>query len=142
MADALTYAKRYSPKLIVGVATLTGAAIAALGLRASALFTTEETLEKQVRALGEESGDYVWPLPLWKEYEEDIKGTFADLNNTGKSRWGGAITGALFLKQFAPGYPMVYLDIAPRMTSIEGEFLAKGATGVPVRLLAKMLEQM
>lgn len=142
MADAFTYAKRYNPKLIVDAATLTGAAEAALGNRASALFTTNEKLEQQVRKLGEESGDYVWPLPLWKEYEEDIKGTFGDLNNTGKSRCGGSITAAVFLKQFTEGYPWVHLDIAPRMTSIEGEFLAKGATGVPVRLLIKMIERL
>lgn len=142
MADAFTYAKRYNPRLLIDAATLTGSAVAALGLRASALFATDEKLEQKIRELGEESGDYVWPLPLWKEYEEDIKGTFADLNNTGKSRYGGAITAALFLKQFTDGYPWVHLDICPRMTSIEGEFLAKGATGVPVRLLIKILERM
>ena len=142
MADAFTYAKRYDPKLIVDAATLTGAAVAALGLRATALFATNEKLEQKVRELGEESGDYVWPFPLWEEYEEDIKGTFGDLNNTGKSRYGGAITAALFLKQFTEQYPFVHLDIAPRMTSIDGDFLAKGATGVPVRLFVKILEQM
>ena len=142
MADAFTYAKRYNPQLIVDAATLTGSAVVALGLRASALFATNEKLEKNVRDLGEESGDYVWPFPMWSEYEEDIQGTFGDLNNTGKSRWGGAITAALFLKQFTEQYPFVHLDIAPRMTSVEGEFLAKGATGVPVRLFVKIIERL
>ncbi len=140
LADALTYAAKYKPSLVVDVATLTGAALAALGERASALFTTDEKLEKEFRELGELSGDFVWPLPLWEEYDEEIKGTTGDWSNLGKTRYGGAITAAAFLKQFAVGYPWVHLDIAPRMTSIEGEFLAKGAAGTPVRLLVKLLE--
>lgn len=141
LADALTYAAKYKPSLVVDVATLTGAAMAALGERASALFTTDEKLEKDFRELGELSGDFVWPLPLWEEYDEEIKGTTGDWSNLGKTRYGGAITAAAFLKQFAIGYPWVHLDIAPRMTSIEGEFLAKGAAGTPVRLLVKLLEK-
>lgn len=142
MADALTYAKRYNPRLIIDTGTLTGAAAVALGNRATALFANDEKLIQMVRNLGEESGDYVWPFPLWSEYEEDIQGTFGDFNNTGKSRYGGAITCALFLKQFVEkNCPWIHLDTAPRMTSIEGEFLAKGAAGVPVRLLVKLLEQ-
>lgn len=144
LADALTYAKRYTPQLVVDVATLTGAAEVALGQRASALFTGTHELEDQFRAWGEESGDYVWPLPLWDEYEEDIQGFFGDWANTGtgKTKGGGAITAAVFLKQFAEGYPWVHIDIAPRMTAIEGEFLARGAAGAPVRLLVRMLEKM
>jgi leucyl aminopeptidase len=140
LADALTYAKRYSPALVVDVATLTGAAVVALGERASALFTQDRNLEQRLRELGETSGDYVWPLPLWDEYDAEIKGTFGDVSNLGKTRWGGAITAAAFLKQFADGYPWVHLDIAPRMTAVEGEYLAKGAAGAPVRLLVKLLE--
>ena len=142
LADALTYAKKYRPRLVVDVATLAGATLAALGQRASAIYTKDDKLEKIFRQLGEESGDYVWPLPLWDEYEEDIKGTFGDVINLGKTKYGGAITGAIFLYQFAKDYPWVHIDICPRMTSIEGEFLAKGATGVPVRLLIKILEKL
>ena len=141
LADALSYAKKYNPRLVVDVATLTGAALVALGQRASALFTKDEKLEKLFRELGEESGDYLWPLPLWDEYEDEIKGTFGDWANIGKNRYGGAITGAMFLYQFAKDFPWVHLDIAPRMTSIEGEYLAKGAAGAPVRLLIKVLER-
>ena len=140
LADALTYAKRYDPALVVDVATLTGAAVVALGERASALFTQDRDLEQRFRELGETSGDYVWPLPLWDEYDAEIKGTFGDVSNLGKTRWGGAITAAAFLKQCADGYPWVHLDIAPRMTAVEGEYLAKGAAGAPVRLLVKLLE--
>ncbi len=140
LADALTYAKKYKPRLVVDVATLTGAAMVALGLHASAIFSKDEQLIERFRALGEESGDYVWPLPLWDEYEEDIKGTFGDWANDGKSKYGGAIQGAIFLYQFAKEYPWVHIDIAPRMTAVEGDHLAKGAAGEPVRLLMRLLE--
>lgn len=143
LADALHYAKRYKPGLVVDVATLTGAALVALGERATALFTQDEQLEKTFRELGEESGDYVWPLPLWDEYDEEIKGTVGDIANLGKTRWGGAITAAAFLKQFVDrSYPWVHLDIAPRMTALPDEFLGKGAAGAPVRLLVKVLEEL
>ncbi|MEK9151171.1 MAG: leucyl aminopeptidase [Patescibacteria group bacterium] len=142
LADALTYAKRYQPSLVVDVATLTGAALVALGERATALFTQDEKLEQIFRHLGEESGDYVWPLPLWDEYDTEIKGTFGDVANVGKTRWGGAITAAAFLKQFVDdAYPWVHLDIAPRMTTLPDEFLSKGSAGAPVRLLVKLLEK-
>lgn len=145
LADALEYAKRYKPGLVVDVATLTGAAMVALGQEASALFTTDEKMEKLFRALGEESGDYVWPLPLWEEYEFDVKGTFGDVANAqaSKTRYGGAINGAMFLYQFAKDLlcPWVHLDIAPRMTATERDFLAKGSAGAPVRLLLKLLER-
>ncbi len=140
LSDALTYAKKYNPKLVVDIATLTGAAMIALGQRASAIFTKSDKLEQQFRDLGEKSGDYVWPLPLWDEYEADIQGTFGDIANTGKTRYGGAITAAMFLYQFAKDYPWVHIDIAPRMTAVDDEFLAKGASGAPVRLLIKLLE--
>lgn len=147
LADALHYAKKYNPRLVVDVATLTGAAMVALGAHASAIFTKDHDLEERFREWGEVSGDYVWPLPLWDEYEADIKGTFGDWSNTGTSRYGGAIQGAMFLYQFtkdAKGkseYPWVHIDMAPRMVSVEGDHLAKGAAGEPVRLLVKVLEQ-
>lgn len=142
LADALHYAKRYKPSLVVDVATLTGAAMGALGERASALFTQDEKLEKLFRGLGEKSGDYVWPLPMWDEYDEEIKGTFGDVANLGKTRYGGAITAAVFLKQFVDkAYSWVHLDIAPRMTTLPDEFLAKGSAGAPIRLLVKLLEE-
>ena len=142
LSDALTYSERYEPRLVVDVATLTGSAIAALGPRASAIFTRDEKLETTLRKLGEESGDYVWPLPMWEEYEEGVKGTFGDVANSGKSRYGGAIDGAMFLQQFAQNLPSwVHIDIAPRMTTIEGEFLSKGSAGAPIRLLTKLIEK-
>lgn len=143
LADALTYTKQFNPKLVVDIATLTGAAVAALGQRASALFTKDKTLEKKLIDAGEEAGDYVWPLPLWDEYAEEIQGTFGDVINTAKTRYGGAITAAMFLYEFAKDLncPWAHIDIAPRMTSIESDCLAKGAAGAPVGLLVNFLKK-
>ncbi len=140
LADALEYSKRYKPEVVIDVATLTGAAQVALGQKASAFFATDEILEKKIRELGEKSGDYVWPFPLWEEYESMIKGTFADVTNSSKTRGAGAIEGAMFLWQFIKGTPWVHIDMAPRMSSAEGDFLAKGSTGEPMRLLIAFLE--
>ncbi|MBI5733040.1 leucyl aminopeptidase family protein [Candidatus Jorgensenbacteria bacterium] len=142
LADALTYANRYKPKLVVDIATLTGAAIVALGYRASAFFSNSEEVGKRLCESGEIVGDLIWPLPLWEEYEDDVKGTFGDVANTGKTRYGGAINGAVFLWQFIKdiGSPSwVHLDIAPRMTSIDGEYLTKGALGASVGLLVHFI---
>jgi len=142
LSDALSFGvRRFNPTMIADVATLTGAAISALGQRAIALFTNVPTMENFFRQLGEASGDYVWPLPLWEEYEEEIKGTFGDIANVGKTRYGGAITAALFLKEFIDNHPWLHLDIAPTMTSIEGQGLAKGATGTGTRYLIKLAEK-
>jgi leucyl aminopeptidase len=147
LADALGYAQKYSPALVVDVATLTGAAEVALGHRYSAVFATSKSLEEKFRALGDMTGDAVWPMPLNADYEEDVRGTFGDWANTSKKgSGGGAITAAVFLWQFTKdakgeqAYPWVHLDIAPRMTAIESEYLAKGAAGAPVRLLVRLLE--
>lgn len=146
LADALTYAKRFKPSVVIDVATLTGAALSALGLHASALLTKEDALAETLYREGETSGDYVWRLPLWDEYEDSLKGTFADITNIGNGtagRYGGAIEGGMFLWQFAKDLacPWAHLDIAPRMTAAPGEELAKGAAGAPVRLLIRFIEQ-
>jgi leucyl aminopeptidase len=142
LADALHYAKKYKPKLCVDVATLTGAAVVALGERSNVFMTRDEKFHKLFMNLGEESGDYMWPLPLWDEYLEDIKGTHGDITNTGngKTSGGGTITAGMFLAQFAQDMPWVHIDMAPRMTAIAGDELAKGAAGEPVRFLYKLLE--
>lgn len=138
LADAFQYAVKYNPKLIVDVATLTGSAMVALGQRFTAVFTTNKDLEILSREAGEASGDEVWPLPLSDEYNEDIKGTFGDLANIAKTRYGGAIVGAVFLKQFVDDYPWIHLDIAPTMTTIKSQNLIKGASGVGVRFLVEL----
>ncbi len=144
LADGLGYAKKYNPRLVVDVATLTGAAMVALGQRANAIFTTDAALEKKMRDIGERTGDYCWPMPLWEDYEPEVKGTFGDWANLGsKARMGGAITAAVFLWQFAKDYakdcPWLHIDMAPRMTAVDGEALAKGATGTPVQQLVELI---
>ncbi len=143
LADALTYAQRYNPKVVLDVATLTGASLVALGQHASAIMTKDEKLETTLRTLGEESGDYVWPLPLWDEYKQYIKSNRADISNiaTNFSRFGGVIEGGIFLSHFAPACPWAHIDIAPRMDAIASDKLAKGSTGEPVRLMVRFIEQ-
>lgn len=144
LADALTYSERYNPRAIIDVATLTGAALAALGQHASAIMTKDEELQKALSTFGEESGDLVWPLPLWDEYKQHLKSHRADISNiaTNFSRYGGCIEGGTFLAHFAPkDVPWAHLDMAPRMDSIPSDKLAKGATGEPIRLLVTFLEQ-
>ncbi|MGC9602564.1 MAG: leucyl aminopeptidase family protein [Minisyncoccia bacterium] len=145
LADGITYAKKYHPAAVVDVATLTGAALTALGTVASAFMSNDKNLNDMLEELGEQSGDYVWPFPLWEEYDEMVKGTFGDVPNIstmGNSRYGGVIAGGKFLEVFAKELdcPWAHLDIAPKMTSTPSEQLAKGATGVPVRLLLALIE--
>jgi leucyl aminopeptidase len=140
LADAITYAQKfYNPEMIIDIATLTGAAMVALGQRASAVFGNNDDLIYKLQKAGEETGDFIWQLPLWEEYEPDILGTFGDVANVGKTRYGGAINGAMFLYQFIKKekneIPWIHLDIAPRMTSIDGDFLAKGSAGPGVALI-------
>lgn len=143
LADALTYSQKYNPKLVVDVATLTGAACVALGERMSAIFTDDDELCQKFEKVGDKTADYMWRLPMWEEFENEIKGTLGDWTNVHNkdSRYGGASYGAIFLHQFIKGYKWVHLDIAPRMTSMTGEFLAPGALGTPVRLLYKYIEE-
>ncbi|HMO77779.1 MAG TPA: leucyl aminopeptidase [Candidatus Paceibacterota bacterium] len=144
LADALTYSERYGPKVILDVATLTGASLVALGQQASAVMTKDEALASKLTTLGETSGDLVWPLPLWDEYKAPLKSHRADISNiaTNFSRFGGAIEGGTFLSFFAPkNVPWVHIDMAPRMDSTPGDKLAKGSTGEPIRLLVAFIEQ-
>ena len=145
LADAITYAdKHYQPKTILDVATLTGAALVALGQFASAVLTKDENLQTKLTKLGEETGDLTWPLPLWDEYKQSLKSTRADIANiaTNFSRFAGCVEGGTFLSFFAPkNTPWAHIDIAPRMESVPNDKLAKGATGEPVRLLVKFTEE-
>lgn len=143
LADALYYgAKKYQPGLMVDFATLTGAALVALGNYCSALFTNKDKIQDDLIRIGNESGDYVWPLPLWDEYLSDIKGTFGDIANIGNTgRSGGAIHGAKFLEQFIDNTSWAHIDIAPRMTTTDKEFLNKGAAGFGVRYIVELAKR-
>lgn len=144
MADAFSYASRYTPRTMLDVATLTGAAMAALGQHASALMTRDEALRDELWQIGEETGDRVWPLPLYEDYEQYLKSDRADISNiaTNFHRFGGASEAGTFLANFVPeGVRWAHLDMAPRMESVSSDKLSKGATGEPVRLLVRFLEQ-
>jgi leucyl aminopeptidase len=144
LGDAITYAdKFYKPKAIIDVATLTGAALVALGQQTSAVLTKDKSLQETLIEVGENTGDLVWPLPLWDEYKASLKSNRADISNiaTNFARWGGCIEGGTFLSFFAPkNIPWAHIDMAPRMESIPSDKLAKGATGELVKLLVKFVE--
>lgn len=144
LADGLSYATRYHPRVLIDVATLTGASLVALGQQASAVMTEDDTLREMLTKLGEESGDYTWPLPLWDEYKVPLRQSRADVVNIHPSfsKYGGAIEGAAFLSYFVPkGVPWAHFEMAPRMDAIPSDKLAKGSTGEPIRLLVRFLEQ-
>ncbi len=138
LADALSYARRYEPAAVVDCATLTGACVVALGNHASGLMGNDEALISEVQAAGEATGERAWPLPLFDEYTEQIKGDTADIKNSG-GRGGGALTAGAFLKEFAE-FPWAHLDIAGTAFGKKGNaYTTKGATGVPTRLLVEFL---
>jgi leucyl aminopeptidase len=112
LADALDYAAEWKPAVILDYATLTGAALVALGLEAAILFTDHDALAKELVKAGEQTDERLWRLPMWEEYRENIRSDWADMKNTG-GRWGGSINGAMFLKEFVdPKTPWAHLDIA------------------------------
>ncbi len=135
LCDALTYAERYAPQSVVDIATLTGACVVALGSQASGLFGNDQQLVEQLLAAGSASGDRAWQLPLWEEYQEQLKSNFADMANVG-GREAGAITAAAFLARFTRKMRWAHLDIAG-VAWRGGQ--QKGATGRPVPLLVQYL---
>jgi leucyl aminopeptidase len=138
LADALSYARRYEPLAVIDCATLTGACVVALGSHASGLMGNDEDLIAEVQTAGEATGERAWPLPLFDEYTEQIKGDTADVKNSG-GRGGGALTAGAFLKEFTD-FPWAHLDIAGTAYGKKGNaYTTKGATGVPTRLLVEFL---
>jgi len=137
LADALTYASRFDPAAILDVATLTGACVIALGNHASGAFGNDPKLLEEVRTAGDRVGERVWPMPLFDEYREQLRSDYADLKNSG-GRPAGAITAAAFLREFVGDVPWVHLDVAGTASG-DGKlpYQAKGATGVPTRLLVE-----
>jgi leucyl aminopeptidase len=139
LADAFAYANRYKPAAMIDMATLTGACIIALGDLIVGMMGTNEGLKNMIRDASEATGEKVWELPLWEEYDELIKSDAADFKNTG-GRAGGAITAALFLSKFVGDYPWVHLDIAgPAWLKKDRPYISKGASGVGVRLMVELL---
>ncbi|WP_242885334.1 leucyl aminopeptidase [Actinomadura litoris] len=142
LADALAYADaELDPDVIVDVATLTGAAKVALGLRTGALFTADDALAAALTGAGAAAGEPLWRLPLVEDYRVAIDSDVADVNNIGRGGYGaGAITAALFLREFVGDRAWAHLDIAgPGRSTSEDAELTRGATGFGARLLLDWL---
>jgi leucyl aminopeptidase len=133
LCDALTYAERFKPGMVVDIATLTGACVIALGHVASGLYANDEKLAEALRAAGEEAWDRVWRMPLWEDYQEQLRSNFADMANIG-GRPAGSVTAACYLARFAKKLRWAHLDIAG--TAYKGG-REKGSTGRPVPLLVR-----
>jgi leucyl aminopeptidase len=137
LSDALTYCERYKPAAVIDIATLTGAVVIALGIHATGLLSNYEPLAKELLAAGEQSHDRAWQLPLWDEYQEQLKSPFADMSNVG-GRAGGTITAACFLSKFAKKFHWAHLDAAGTAAMMMGSN-ERYATGRPVPLLMQYL---
>jgi leucyl aminopeptidase len=133
LCDALAYARRFDPKVVVDIATLTGACVIALGHVVSGLFANDQKLADDIRAAGDESWDRVWQLPLHEDYQEQLRSNFADMANIG-GRPAGSVTAACFLSRFAKGLRWAHIDIAGTAWKTGHD---KGSTGRPVPLLVR-----
>lgn len=144
LADALAYTEdHYKPEIMIDLATLTGACIVALGYYAAGAIGNDEKLLAALKEAGMQSGDRVWPLPFFEEYQDWMDGTITDLNNNcikAKGREAGAITAAVFLGKFVEKAKWVHLDIAgSAYWAIDNDYLQRGATGSGVRVLSYWL---
>jgi leucyl aminopeptidase len=133
LCDALAYAARFNPETVVDVATLTGACVVALGHVATGLFVNDQKLADEIRAAADDAWDRVWQMPLWEDYQEQLRSNFADMANIG-GRPAGSITAASFLARFTRKLRWAHLDIAG--TAWKGG-REKGSTGRPVPLLVR-----
>ncbi len=142
LADAICYAKHLGAKKLVDVATLTGAIRVALGSVCSGAFGNDQALMERAIQAGEKTGERIWQLPMYEEYKEQNKSDVADVKNTGGSA-ASSITAAQFLAEFSEGTPWVHLDIAATARSDkQSGYTPKGATGVPVRTLVQLVQDL
>ncbi len=142
LADALHYASQLKPDHLLDYATLTGACVVALGSEAAGLFSTDDDLARRLVESGDRSGDRVWRLPAWDDYRDLIRSEWADMKNSG-GRWGGAITAAVFLKEFVSCPSWAHLDIAgTAYAESESAREARGATGAGVRITIDFLQSL
>ncbi len=141
LADAIGYVKKFNPRFIIDVATLTGACSVALGNEAIAMMGNHSGLMERLRAAGEEVYERVWQMPLYDEYLDYIKSDVADIKNSG-GKTGSLVTSGYFLKEFAGDTPWVHLDIAgTAWAEKDRPYIGKGPTGVGVRLLLNFLRE-
>jgi leucyl aminopeptidase len=140
LADAVAYANKLGATKIIDAATLTGACVVALGHAASGVMTNDEAFAKQFMTVANTTPERYWQLPLYDDFSQEMKSEIADLKNAG-SRWGGAETGAAFIKAFVGETPWIHLDIAgTAYLPNESPHMAKGPTGTPVRALVAYVE--
>ncbi len=144
LADAISYAiEKYKPQTLIDVATLTGSCVVALGEKIAGVFSFDDELAEAIVQSGKKTYERCWRLPMPDDYKELLKSDLADLNNVGKSRWGGAITGALFLSEFAKDVKWAHIDIAgPAYIKKENAYCEAGGTGFGVRLFCDLLEKL
>jgi leucyl aminopeptidase len=135
LCDALTFTERFKPKVVIDIATLTGACVIALGAHASGLYSNQDELAQALLKAGQEANDRAWQMPLWDDYQKQLDSNFADIANIG-GREAGSITAACFLSRFAKKFAWAHLDIAGTAWKSGS---AKGATGRPVPLLVQYL---
>ena len=143
LADAIAFGiASYNPKAVIDLATLTGACIIALGTNVAAVIGTNKKFIDELHQVSDRTGEKIWELPLYEEFNEQIKSSIADIKNIG-GRPGGAITAAAFLSNFTSGVPWIHIDIAGTAWTQEGTFERsynpKGATGFGIRTLVKLL---
>ena len=144
LIDAMAYAvKTYKPQVLIDLATLTGACVVALGERIAGVFSSDDELAESILQSGAKTHERCWKMPLPDDYKEMLKSDFADISNISGTRWGGAITAALFLSEFVEGIPWAHIDIAgPSYSKKESGYCGPGGTGFGVRLLCDLLENM
>ncbi len=144
LVDAMSYIiKRYKPRALIDLATLTGACIIALGEKIAGVFSPDDGLAGAIVASGIKTHERCWRLPLPEDYKSLLKSEFADIKNISETRWGGAITAALFMAEFVRDTRWAHIDIAgPAYIKKENEYCSAGGTGFGVRLLCDLLEEL
>jgi leucyl aminopeptidase len=144
LIDAMSYvAKKHKPQVIIDLATLTGACVVALGEKIAGVFTPDDRLAEAIIASGNKTHERCWQMPLPEDYKELLKSDFADLNNMSSTRWGGAITAALFLSEFSGDTRWAHIDIAgPAYHKKGNAYCGPGGTGFGVRLLCDLIAKL
>src|SRR5258708_10885791 len=140
LADGIPYAKQLGATYLVDAATLTGAIVVALANINVGVFGSDQAFTDKLLASAKAAGEKMWQMPVDDDYREFIKGTVADIQNIGSGKGGGAITGAMFIKEFTRDCPWVHLDIpTPAWNDADRPLLAKGPTGVALRTLIHLV---
>jgi leucyl aminopeptidase len=140
LADVLNVALDYKPSRIVDFATLTGACVVALGTEVGGLMVNDEAIGKEIEEAAEQVGEYIWQLPMFPLFDDQIQGKVGDLKNVGDGRWGGAITAAKFLEQFVNQTPWAHIDLAgPAFADKPKSWCDAGGTGYMVHTITEWL---